>query len=111
MPDKLRAALEEANLPTLLLVLAQLTANDRWLHEPYRPTPTRGLGDHDSAGLEPDIQAEIRRIPPARRVPLSPWRIRPAALTGKSDAHASHTCVWRRAAGVTPGGPLRDPTS
>src|SRR4051812_44428707 len=61
MPDKLRAALEEANLPTLLLVLAQLTANDRWLHEPYRPTPTRGLGDHDSAGLEPDIQAEIRR--------------------------------------------------
>jgi len=60
MDDELRAALQEANIPTLLLVLAQLTGNDRWLGDPFRPTPTRGLGDHDSAGLPDEVQAEVR---------------------------------------------------
>src|SRR5437016_4158398 len=67
----IRAALEDANIPTLLLVLAQLTGNDRWLRDPYRPTPTPGLGDHDSAGLPEDVQAEIRDE--AARV-ISAWQ-------------------------------------
>ena len=69
--DELRAALEEANLPTLLLVLAQLTGDDRWLADPYRPTRTVGLGDHDSAGLPEQVQAEIRRVALAV---ISAWR-------------------------------------
>lgn len=49
-----------ANVPTLLMVLVQLTGDRRWLYPPYRPTRTRGLGDHDSGGLSEAIQNEIR---------------------------------------------------
>lgn len=58
--EKLRDALESANLPTLLLVLTQLTGERRWLADPYRPTRTRALDDNDSAGLSPEKQAEVR---------------------------------------------------
>ncbi|WKN53313.1 NAD(P)/FAD-dependent oxidoreductase [Rhodococcus opacus] len=58
--DELRQALAVANLPTLLLVLHQLTGDQRWLEAPYRPTPARGLSDHDDAGLPPAVQDEIR---------------------------------------------------
>lgn len=57
----LRTALEEANLPTLLVVLAHLTGDDKWLEDPYRPTPARGPGDHDSGGFSEELQASIRR--------------------------------------------------
>ncbi|WP_354699701.1 4-hydroxyacetophenone monooxygenase [Paraconexibacter sp. AEG42_29] len=57
---ELRAALAEANLPTLLLALAQLTGDDRWLREPYVPTAPRGAEDHDSGGLPEHVQTEVR---------------------------------------------------
>jgi 4-hydroxyacetophenone monooxygenase len=56
----LRAALQDANIPTLLLALAQLTGDERWLSDPYRPTAPRGLEDHDSAGLDAGLQDEVR---------------------------------------------------
>jgi 4-hydroxyacetophenone monooxygenase len=56
----LAAALEEANLPTLLLAIAQLTGDDRWLREPYVPTPAKGPGDNDSGGFSHELQASIR---------------------------------------------------
>lgn len=59
--EELRGALAAANLPTLLLVLRQLTGDGRWLEPPYRPTRPRGLGDHDDAGLPPEVQDEVRR--------------------------------------------------
>jgi 4-hydroxyacetophenone monooxygenase len=60
-PDPaLEAALEEANLPTLLLSLAQLTGDERWLNDPYVPTVPRGPGDHDSGGFSEELQASIR---------------------------------------------------
>jgi 4-hydroxyacetophenone monooxygenase len=58
--DQLAAALEEANLPTLLMVLHRLTGEIRWLEEPYRTTPARGLDDHDTGGLPPEVQRTIR---------------------------------------------------
>jgi 4-hydroxyacetophenone monooxygenase len=57
---ELRAALEEANLPTLLMVLAHLTGDDRWLDAPYRPTRPKGAGDHDSGGFSAEMQERIR---------------------------------------------------
>jgi 4-hydroxyacetophenone monooxygenase len=57
--EQLRAALKDANLPTLLLVLAQLTGDERWLADPFRPTRAKGLEDHDSAGLSEDDQATV----------------------------------------------------
>lgn len=53
-------ALEHANLPSLVPVLHQLTGDDRWLREPYRPTRSRGMDDNDSGGFAPEVAAEIR---------------------------------------------------
>lgn len=58
--EELRAALEGANIPTLLMVLAHLTGSHTWLEEPYRPDRTKALDDNDTAGLPPSRQAEVR---------------------------------------------------
>lgn len=55
-----RAALEEANLPTLVMVLHHLTGERRWLEEPFRPTLTKGLTDHDAGGFSPEVQRTVR---------------------------------------------------
>jgi 4-hydroxyacetophenone monooxygenase len=67
----LASALEESNIPTLLLVLIRLTGDPRWLQEPFRPTPAIGLDDHDSGGLSPQAQATVRRE--AHRA-ITAWR-------------------------------------
>jgi 4-hydroxyacetophenone monooxygenase len=53
-------ALEDANLPTLLLALAQLTGDDKWLEAPYRPLRPKGAGDNDSGGFSEEFQAQVR---------------------------------------------------
>jgi len=58
--EGLRAALEHANLPSLVPALYQLTGDRRWLSEPYRPTRSRGMDDNDSGGFAPEVAAEIR---------------------------------------------------
>ena len=57
---EVRAAVAIANVPTLLMVVFQFTGDEKWLNEPYLPTRGKGLGDHDSGGLPPAIQGEIR---------------------------------------------------
>lgn len=57
---RLEEALESANLPTLGMVLYQLTGEQRWLEEPFTPTPTRGLSPHDLGGLTDEVAAELR---------------------------------------------------
>ena len=57
---ELRIAIEAANIPTLLMTVYQFTDDERWLRPPYAPTRGKGLGDHDSGGLPPSIQAEVR---------------------------------------------------
>lgn len=56
----LTAAVQEAHLPTLLMVLFQLTGSPKWLCEPYRPTPARGIEIHAQGGLSAAVQAQIR---------------------------------------------------
>ena len=53
-------AVAQANIPTLLMVLVQMTGEKRWMAPPYRPSRGAGLGDNDSGGLPDDIQAEVR---------------------------------------------------
>ena len=53
-------AVAVANIPTLLMVLVQLTGERRWLHDPYRPVRPRGMGDNDSGGLPEALQREVR---------------------------------------------------
>ena len=53
-------AIEVANIPTLLMVLVQLTGELEWLEDPYTPKRQPGLGDNDTGGLEPQHQREVR---------------------------------------------------
>lgn len=55
------SALQIANIPTLVMVVAQLSGEPKWLREPYAPVRTRGMDDNDSGGLPEAIQDEIRR--------------------------------------------------
>jgi 4-hydroxyacetophenone monooxygenase len=57
---EVRAAVADGNLPTLLMVLHQLTGDHRWLADPYRPRRPRGMEDNDDGRLPPEVQTEIR---------------------------------------------------
>jgi 4-hydroxyacetophenone monooxygenase len=56
----LHDAIAVANIPVLVMVLHHLTGDARWLAEPYAPTRTRGLSDHDTGGLPEPVQTDIR---------------------------------------------------
>ena len=58
--ETLSEAVRFANVPTLLMVLYQMTGDRKWLEAPYRPSRATGLGDNDSAGLSESLQNEIR---------------------------------------------------
>ncbi len=59
-PAQLERALEDANLPTLAMVLVQLTGDHRWLEDPYRPAAGRGLSPNDDGGYPEAVAAELR---------------------------------------------------
>jgi 4-hydroxyacetophenone monooxygenase len=55
----LREAIVDANVPTLLMVLAHLTQDDHWLDKRYAPKRPRGLADDNSGGLPAEVVQEI----------------------------------------------------
>ena len=55
----LRQGVAQANLPTLILVLFQLTGDSKWIGTPYAPRKGRGLDDNDTGGLSEGIREEI----------------------------------------------------
>lgn len=57
---EIRTAVASANVPALLMLVFQVTGDEKWLEEPYRPTRGKGLGDHDSGGLPDEVQEIIR---------------------------------------------------
>lgn len=78
-----REAIAIANVPTLLMVLFQMTGERRWLEEPYHPTRTQGLGDNDSGGFPEEVQDEIRA---AALGAILAWQAgRPLAVPVPSD--------------------------
>lgn len=76
--EQLSAALPLANVPTLLLLLVQLTGDLRWLEAPYLPERSRGVDDNDTGGLPQQVQEEIRAG--AREAILAWHRGKPTAL-------------------------------
>lgn len=62
--EALRAALEEVNLPTLLMVMTQFAGDDRWLSERYQPepivVPEGELFPDDTGNFDVEVAAEIR---------------------------------------------------
>jgi 4-hydroxyacetophenone monooxygenase len=88
-------AIAIANVPTLLLVLVQLTGDLRWLEEPYRPQRARGMGDNDTGGLPEPIQAEVRT---AALEAILAWRAgRPVALPEPSSDLRLKMLSWTMA--------------
>lgn len=57
---ELRAALREANIPTLLLVMTQFAGDDRWLRAPFVPSRTMAMNDNDTAGFSEELQEQVR---------------------------------------------------
>ena len=62
--DDLRAALQDVNLPNMLMVVAQLTGDARWLSPRYAPmpivAPQGSMFPDDTGGYAPDVAQEIR---------------------------------------------------
>ena len=82
--ERLRRALDIANIPTLLLVLVQMTGATAWLEDPYQPSRARGMNDNDSGGLSPERQAAVRS---AALAAILAWRDgRPLAIAEPSPA-------------------------
>ncbi|EHB58853.1 4-hydroxyacetophenone monooxygenase [Mycolicibacterium rhodesiae JS60] len=67
----LDAAVAKANIPTLLMVLVQLTGDLHWLEPPYCISRTKGMADNDSGGLSDDLQAQVRS---AALAAIKAWR-------------------------------------
>lgn len=59
--ELLREGIGKANIPALLMVLYQMTGEDRWLKAPYAPKRSPGLDDNDSGQLAQNVQDEIRK--------------------------------------------------
>ncbi|MFQ3302675.1 MAG: 4-hydroxyacetophenone monooxygenase [Planktomarina sp.] len=59
---ELRAAVDVANIPTLLLVIVQMTGDLSWLKDPFKPSTNKGLGDNPDGGLNSGLQKQIRNF-------------------------------------------------
>ena len=60
MDSDRRQALEEASVPVLLMCLAQITGDDRWLEDPFRPKRDISIFADPSGGLAPEVQQTVR---------------------------------------------------
>src|SRR4051812_22096961 len=58
--ERLRAALAEADLPVLLMVLVHVTGERRFIDPPLRPRRDMQIFADESGGFPEDLQAEIR---------------------------------------------------
>src|ERR1700751_4318080 len=56
---ELRELADSANLPTLLMLIYQVTGDARWLEPPYCPPRSRGVTDPDAGGSSEQIQEEV----------------------------------------------------
>ena len=76
-------AIAVANIPTLLMVLVQLTGETHWLEAPYKPSRQSGMSDNDTGGLDPAHQQEVRE---SALEAILAWKAgRPVALPAPSE--------------------------
>ncbi|WP_214400920.1 flavin-containing monooxygenase [Pseudonocardia lacus] len=117
--DALAAALEHANLPSLVPVLHQLTGERRWLAEPYRPERSRGMDDNDDGGFAPEVRAEIRAAaleavlawsagrPPAVPAPTGEALVELMGLAVGEPVPAEYAAMTAEDMGFAPPEPVR----
>ncbi|MDG2114947.1 MAG: NAD(P)/FAD-dependent oxidoreductase, partial [Actinomycetota bacterium] len=76
-------AVAAANIPTLLMILVQMTGETHWLDAPYAPQRHGGMGDNDSGGLNEEHQTEVRE---AALEAILAWRAgRPLSMPNPSE--------------------------
>lgn len=80
---RFEAGAAEGNIPTLLMVLVQLTGDRAWIEAPFRCSRGRGLEDNDDGGLAPEAQAEVRRAAAAAMIAWAEGR--PPALPAPDE--------------------------
>jgi 4-hydroxyacetophenone monooxygenase len=91
-------AIATANIPTLLMVLVQMTGKMHWLEEPYRPQRARGMDDNATGGLLAPLQAEVRK---AALEAILTWRAgRPLAIPEPSVELRRRMLSWAMAEAV-----------
>lgn len=79
----LMEAIKVANIPTLLMILVQMTGETHWLEPPYQLTRQMGIGDNDTGGLPEETQLVVRE---AALEAITAWRAgRPLALPDPSE--------------------------
>ncbi|MFN5881549.1 MAG: FAD-dependent oxidoreductase, partial [Burkholderiales bacterium] len=55
-----QTALQQASIPTLLMCLAQITRDPKWLQEPFLPKRDISIFAEPSGGLSPEVQHTVR---------------------------------------------------
>ena len=60
MSSATNTALAEASIPTLLMCLAQITGDEKWLRDPFLPRRDTNLFHDETGGLPVDVQQEVR---------------------------------------------------
>jgi 4-hydroxyacetophenone monooxygenase len=58
--DQLREALEEADLPVLLMALVHITGERRWIEPPFHPVRDMRIIAEPDGGLPAEVQRQIR---------------------------------------------------
>ena len=61
MSSASNTALAKASIPTLIICLAQITGDEKWLREPFLPRRDTNLFHDETGGLPDDVQDEVRR--------------------------------------------------
>ncbi len=81
----LASGVEQGNIPSLLMLLHQMTGEAKWLEEPFVPKRAAGLDDNDSGQLPEDIQQQVRDH---ARQAIEDWlKGKPLALPPPDNAH------------------------
>jgi len=99
--NMLKAALADANIPTLLMVLVHLTGDRTWLTAKYQCTKVRGIDDHDTGGLPDDVQQEVRD---AAHAAILTWKTGTAPSLQTVDRHWLHDMLTIGIAEAFPAG-------
>jgi 4-hydroxyacetophenone monooxygenase len=90
-------ALEDANVPVLVAMLAHLTTDRRWLEPPYRSDRDSVLRDDPTGGLPPGRVSEVRaaalQVLIQRRETGQDWLGRHEHLDPKMFADVMSACV------------------
>lgn len=58
--DEVRQLVDDASVPVLLMLAYQMSGDERWLSDRYRPEKFRGVAPRSTGGLPADVQQEVR---------------------------------------------------